>query len=186
MEVPRLVRVLDGVADAGEQVQAGDALDVEAGVIAGRAAAARLALVERELNRFEEAEASFQEAEEFFVDFSYREMLKEIEEDLKHAVMTGSGFDTGMIGTNGGSEKQPLDRIEPEAVAFMSPKDMRRLSVWSGDFIRLTTRRGAVEVKVRSDRDVPENMVFMPFCYAEAAANLLTNPQLLQSGTPPN
>src|SRR5689334_2070358 len=71
-----------------------------------------------------------------------------------------------------------LDQIEPEAVAFMSPKDMRRLSVWPGDFIRLETRRGAVEVKVRSDRDVPENMVFMPFCYAEAAANLLTNPAL--------
>src|SRR5580693_7937506 len=71
-----------------------------------------------------------------------------------------------------------LDQIEPEAVAFMSPKDMRRLKVWPGDFIRLETRRGAVEVKVRSDRDVPENMVFMPFCYAEAAANLLTNPAL--------
>jgi formate dehydrogenase major subunit len=42
--------------------------------------------------------------------------------------------------------------------------------------IRLQTRRGAVELKVRSDRDVPENVVFMPFCYAEAAANLLTNP----------
>jgi formate dehydrogenase major subunit len=71
-----------------------------------------------------------------------------------------------------------LDQIEPEAVAFMSPKDMRRLMVWPGDFIRLETRRGAVELKVRSDRDVPENMVFMPFCYAEAAANLLTNPAL--------
>src|SRR5436305_4980840 len=71
-----------------------------------------------------------------------------------------------------------LDQIEPEAVAFMSPKDMRRMSVWPGDFIKLETRRGAVEVKVRSDRDVPENMVFMPFCYAEAAANLLTNPAL--------
>jgi formate dehydrogenase major subunit len=71
-----------------------------------------------------------------------------------------------------------LDQIEPEAVAFMSPEDMRRLSVWPGDFVRLETRRGAVEVKVRSDRDVPENMVFMPFCYAEAAANLLTNPAL--------
>ena len=71
-----------------------------------------------------------------------------------------------------------LDQIEPEAVAFMSPKDMRKKNLWPGDFIRLETRRGAVEVKVRSDRDVPENMVFMPFCYAEAAANLLTNPAL--------
>src|SRR4029078_9531858 len=69
-------------------------------------------------------------------------------------------------------------QIEPEATAFMSPKDMRRLSIWPGDFIRLETRRGAVEVKVRSDPEGPENMVFMPFCYAEAAANLLTNPAL--------
>ena len=73
---------------------------------------------------------------------------------------------------------QVLDQIEPEAVAFMSPKDMRRKDLWPGDFIRLETRRGAIEVKVRADRDVPENMVFMPFCYAEAAANLLTNPAL--------
>src|SRR6266702_623209 len=73
---------------------------------------------------------------------------------------------------------QVLDQIEPEAVAFMSPKDMRKKKLSPGDFIRLETRRGAVEVKVRADRDVPENMVFMPFCYAEAAANLLTNPAL--------
>ncbi len=71
-----------------------------------------------------------------------------------------------------------LDAIEPEAVAFMSPKDLWRLQLTLGDRIRLETRRGVVEVKVRSDRDVPAGMVFMPFCYAEAAANLLTNPAL--------
>ena len=31
---------------------------------------------------------------------------------------------------------------------------------------------------MRGDRDVSENMVFMPFGYAEAAADLLTNPAL--------
>ena len=71
-----------------------------------------------------------------------------------------------------------LDAIEPEAVAFMSPKDLWRMQLHAGAMIQLETRRGAVAVKVRSDRDVPENMVFMPFCYAEAAANLLTNPAL--------
>ena len=60
------------------------------------------------------------------------------------------------------------------------------MKIWPGDLIRLETRRGAVEVKVRSDRDVPENMVFMPFCYAEAAANLLTNPALDPFGRFPN
>jgi formate dehydrogenase major subunit len=71
-----------------------------------------------------------------------------------------------------------LDAIEPEAVAFMHPRVIGRMGLRFGDFIRLETRRGAVEVKVRADRDVPETMVFMPFCYAEAAANLLTNPAL--------
>jgi formate dehydrogenase major subunit len=71
-----------------------------------------------------------------------------------------------------------LDDLEPEAVAFMSPKELRRQGLRLGDYIKLETRRGIVEVKVRSDSDVPENMVFMPFCYAEAAANLLTNPAL--------
>jgi formate dehydrogenase major subunit len=60
----------------------------------------------------------------------------------------------------------------------MSPRELGRLGLMAGDFIHVETRRGAIEVKVRADRDVPENMVFMPFCYAEAAANLLTNPAL--------
>ena len=55
---------------------------------------------------------------------------------------------------------------------------VRETRLDAGDFVRLETRRGAVEVKVRADRDVPAGMVFMPFCYAEAAANLLTNPAL--------
>jgi formate dehydrogenase major subunit len=71
-----------------------------------------------------------------------------------------------------------LDALEPEAVAFMSPRELGRFGLAPGDFIHLETRRGAIEVKVRADRDVPQNMVFMPFCYAEAAANLLTNPAL--------
>ncbi len=71
-----------------------------------------------------------------------------------------------------------LDAIEPEAVAFMSPRDLWDMQIAVGGSIRLETRRGAIELKVRSDRDVPQGMVFMPFCYAEAAANLLTNPAL--------
>ena len=71
-----------------------------------------------------------------------------------------------------------LDAIEPEAVAFMSPRELRRMALEAGDMIRIETRRGMVETRLRADRDVPEGMVFMPFCYAEAAANLLTNPAL--------
>jgi formate dehydrogenase major subunit len=71
-----------------------------------------------------------------------------------------------------------LDALEPEAVALLAPRELTRLGIDPGDFARLETRRGAVEVRIRADRDVPDGMVFMPFCYAEAAANLLTNPAL--------
>ncbi|MGH8325550.1 MAG: molybdopterin dinucleotide binding domain-containing protein, partial [Steroidobacteraceae bacterium] len=71
-----------------------------------------------------------------------------------------------------------LDALEPEAVAAMAPRELRRMGLRPADTIRLETRRGVIELKVRADRDVPEGMVFMPFCYAEAAANLLTNPNL--------
>jgi formate dehydrogenase major subunit len=71
-----------------------------------------------------------------------------------------------------------LDQIEPEAVACLSSKDLRRLGISSGDMIRVTTRRGAIELRSRTDGAVPEGVVFIPFCYAEAAANMLTNPAL--------
>jgi formate dehydrogenase major subunit len=71
-----------------------------------------------------------------------------------------------------------LDALEPEATASLHPKELRRLGVAPGERIRVMTRRGAIELTARVDRAVPEGMVFIPFAYVEAAANILTNPQL--------
>jgi len=71
-----------------------------------------------------------------------------------------------------------LDALEPEAIGCLSPDDSHRLGVKGGDIVRVSTRRGAIELKVRVDSAVPSGMVFIPFCYAEAAANILTNPKL--------
>jgi formate dehydrogenase major subunit len=71
-----------------------------------------------------------------------------------------------------------LDELEPEAVASLAPAELRRLGIAAGDPVRVTTRRGTIELKARSDSAVAPGMVFIPFCYAEAAANVLTNPQL--------
>jgi len=78
-----------------------------------------------------------------------------------------------------------LDALEPEAVVFLAPRELKRLDLQPGDMLRLETRRGAIEVRCRADGDVPIGMVFMPFCYAEAAANLLTNPALDPAGKIP-
>jgi formate dehydrogenase major subunit len=71
-----------------------------------------------------------------------------------------------------------LDDLEPEAVAYVASADLRRLGLRAGDRIRVTTRRGAIELKARVDGAIPTGMIFIPFAYAEAAANVLTNPQL--------
>jgi formate dehydrogenase major subunit len=71
-----------------------------------------------------------------------------------------------------------LDGLEPEAVASLSSRDLHRLGVAPGDPVRVVTRRGAIELKSRVDGAIPEGVVFIPFCYAEAAANTLTNPAL--------
>ena len=71
-----------------------------------------------------------------------------------------------------------LDTIEPEAVASLSASQLQKLGLAAGDSLRVVTRRGAIELKAKVDNAIAEGVVFIPFCYAEAAANTLTNPQL--------
>ena len=47
-----------------------------------------------------------------------------------------------------------------------------------GDPIRVSTRRGVVELASRQNDAIPDGVVFIPFAYVEAAANILTNPAL--------
>ena len=69
-----------------------------------------------------------------------------------------------------------LDAVEPQANASLHPRTLRRLGVEAGDMITIETRRGSISIMARADRAVAEDMVFVPFAYVEAAANILTNP----------
>jgi formate dehydrogenase major subunit len=73
---------------------------------------------------------------------------------------------------------QVLDAIEPTASAQLSRGTIARLGIKPGDMVRVSTRRGEVELQARQDDAVPDGVVFIPFAYVEAAANLLTNPAL--------
>ena len=71
-----------------------------------------------------------------------------------------------------------LDTIEPEAVACLHPDQLRALGVTPGGRLRVSSRRGHIELTARAESDVPEGLVFIPFCFHEAAANLLTISEL--------
>jgi formate dehydrogenase major subunit len=71
-----------------------------------------------------------------------------------------------------------LDALEPGPVASLSRHQIEKLGIKPGDLVRVSTRRGTVELAARQDDAVPDGVVFIPFAYVEAAANLLTNPAL--------
>ncbi len=71
-----------------------------------------------------------------------------------------------------------LDAFAPTAVAAVARVTSAKLGSRVGDMIRVTTRRGSVELLTRQADAVPDGVVFIPFAFVEAAANLLTNPAL--------
>jgi len=71
-----------------------------------------------------------------------------------------------------------LDALEPGAVANVSRGTIARLGIAPGDLVRVSTRRGSIELSARQDDAIPDGVVFIPFAFVEAAANLLTNPAL--------
>jgi formate dehydrogenase major subunit len=71
-----------------------------------------------------------------------------------------------------------LDAIEPDPVVSVHPLDLDVIGARPGDVISVESRRGKVSLYARADEGTPRGAVFIPFCFYEAAANLLTNPAL--------
>jgi formate dehydrogenase major subunit len=67
-----------------------------------------------------------------------------------------------------------LDAIQPEAQVWLNPDDAAAMGVADGDFVRISSRRGSIELRAKlSHRDTP-GTCFIPFHFREAAANVLT------------
>jgi len=69
-----------------------------------------------------------------------------------------------------------LNKIIPESYIEINPCTAEKLSIEDGDKVKVTSRRGTVEVKAKVTDIIDDNVVFMPFHFAEGAANKLTNP----------
>jgi len=71
-----------------------------------------------------------------------------------------------------------LDALEPGPTVSLNPLLLRRLQARAGDALTVRSRRGAITLAARADEGVPEDAVFIPFAFVEAAANELTNAAL--------
>ena len=87
-------------------------------------------------------------------------------------------FSTGRVlyHWHGGTmtRRSKLDDIYPEALVEIHPDDADKIDVSSGDWVKVRSRRGEIEVKVSVTRRSRQGMVFLPFHFIEAAANILT------------
>ncbi len=99
------------------------------------------------------------------------------DDQYPHVLLTGRMLEhwhTGVLSRR----SEILDAIEPEAVVYLSPAAMAMAGISPGAMVRVESRRGSVAAKARLDNALPEGAVFMPFCFTEAAANILTNAAL--------
>jgi formate dehydrogenase alpha subunit len=107
----------------------------------------------------------------------FKEPAEEADEEYPLTLTTGRimfHYHTGSMTRR--SEK--LDREVPEGYVEISPEDATRLGLNKSDRVRVISRRGEIETKAWITRRVPPGVVFIPFHFAEAAANVLTNAAL--------
>jgi len=112
-----------------------------------------------------------------FTPVEFKEPAEAPDEEYPFTLTTGRimfHYHTGSLTRR--SEK--LDQEVPGGYVEISPEDADRLGLGKSEQIRVVSRRGEIETKAWITRRVPPGTVFIPFHFAEAAANLLTNPAL--------
>jgi len=80
-------------------------------------------------------------------------------------------YHTGTMTRNSPS----LDAEMQEGYVEINPRDAQPLGICTSDEVQLTSRRGTITVKALVTDRVGQSVLFMPFHFAEAAANMLTN-----------
>jgi formate dehydrogenase major subunit len=78
-----------------------------------------------------------------------------------------------------------LDSIQPRAHVYLHPEDAAGMGVGHFDFVRVTSRRGTIELEARISHRETRGSCFIPFHFREAAANVLTIDEIDPTGKIP-
>jgi formate dehydrogenase alpha subunit len=75
-------------------------------------------------------------------------------------------------------KSEGLNELAPRSFVEISGEDARSYNISDGDVIRIASRRGEIEAEARISDKAIAGTVFIPFHYAQGAANILTNAAL--------
>ena len=102
---------------------------------------------------------------------------EQIDNDYPFVLMTGRQLEHWHTGSMT-RRSRVLDAVEPSAIITMNQSDLKRLDITAGTAVTVKSRRGEITATARIDNGLSAGEIFIPFCYHEAAANLLTNDSL--------
>ncbi len=108
-----------------------------------------------------------------FVSCVYRPAKERPDDEYPFVLNTGRLLEHWHTGSMT-RRSRALDRIQPQAVVSINPQDMARLGIRPDQRVRVSSRRGVIELPARADPGVQPGSVFIPFHFREAAANVLT------------
>ncbi len=110
-----------------------------------------------------------------FTAIDYKPPAEEPDQDYPMFLTTGRVFVHYHSGTM--TRVSPTLHREMEAgYVEISPADARAMHIKDGERIKVSSRRGEIKIKAKVSRKVDRGVVFIPFHFAESAANILTNP----------
>lgn len=71
-----------------------------------------------------------------------------------------------------------IERIAGECLIEINKEDAKRLNLSDEEKVKVISRRGEISAKIKVRVGIKPGVIFIPFHFAEAAANALTNPAL--------
>lgn len=115
---------------------------------------------------------SFSRGRGKFHPLEYRPSVELPDEEYPLILTTGRVLEHWHGGTM--TRHSWMDDLYPEALVEINPRDADKLDLESGDPIRVSSRRGSIYLRCNVTEKTTIGVVFIPFTFTEAAANLLT------------
>jgi len=116
---------------------------------------------------------SFTRGKGQFVPAQYQPPSEKVDEAYPLLLITGRGYHHYHTGTMS-RKTERLNRENSEASLEIHPEDAESLTIRTGDLLRLSSRRGAIEIKAEVTDRVAVGNLFATFHFAEAPVNVLT------------
>ncbi len=109
-----------------------------------------------------------------FTVVKYRPSVEQPDDDYPFILTTGRQLFQYHTGTMT-RRIDPINKVSPEPYMEINPDDAMNLGITDGEMVEVSSKRGAIKLKAKVSDRPERGVVFIPFHYREAAANVLTN-----------